>query len=317
MQPNFEVIAYRQGLTPQLAGRLSRFAWWSQIGSALELKLTRESIVLGLDWGLTAEAILGILTKHSQRALPPGITDAITNWASRRERVTYYAAATLIEFGSSSDRDAALAFWPTNEHAAPLVVAERFLLVEDEKTVPFDRLRLMSSRDYRRPPEICAVVEPDGVTLALDPARSDLLVEAELARFADLLPPIHSERGPAGAPERRQFIVTPASLRRGITRGMPAAQLVEWYSRRTGGEVPAAVRLLLAAKTSRIPALKASRMLVLKLPTVELLDGLLQHPATGPLLGWRIGPFAVEVAAEKLTPLQKALKDLGIHLDGE
>ena len=28
-------------------------------------------------------------------------------------------------------------------------------------------------------------VEPDGVTMALDPARSDLLVDAELARFAD------------------------------------------------------------------------------------------------------------------------------------
>ena len=82
VQPNFEVIAYRQGLTPQLVGRLSRFAWWSQIGAALELKLTRESIVLGLDWGMTAEAILEILTKHSQRPLPPGVTDAVTNWAS-------------------------------------------------------------------------------------------------------------------------------------------------------------------------------------------------------------------------------------------
>ena len=85
VQPNFEVIAYRQGLTPPLVGRLSRFAWWSQIGAALELKLTRESIVLGLDWGLTAETILEILTKHSQRPLPPGVTDAVKNWANRRE----------------------------------------------------------------------------------------------------------------------------------------------------------------------------------------------------------------------------------------
>ena len=72
VQPNFEVIAYRQGLTPHLVGRLSRFAWWSQIGAALELKLTRESIVLGLDWGLTAETILEILTRHSQRPLAAG-----------------------------------------------------------------------------------------------------------------------------------------------------------------------------------------------------------------------------------------------------
>ena len=52
VQPNFEIIAYRQGLNPQLVGRLSRFAWWTKIGAALELKLTQESIVLGLEGGI-------------------------------------------------------------------------------------------------------------------------------------------------------------------------------------------------------------------------------------------------------------------------
>ncbi len=71
VQPNFEVIAYRQGLTPQIVGRLSRFGWWTQIGAAMELRLTRESIVLGLDSGLTAESMLEVLTRHSQRARCP------------------------------------------------------------------------------------------------------------------------------------------------------------------------------------------------------------------------------------------------------
>jgi len=314
VQPNFEVIAYRQGLTPQLVGRLSRFAWWSQIGSALELKLTRESIVLGLDGGLTPEAILQTLTRHSQRALPAGVTDAVTNWASRRERVTYYAAATLIEFGSSSERDLALANWPVTDLAAPIAVAERFLLVEDEKTVPFDRLRLISSRDYRRPPEICVLVEPDGVTMTLDPSRSDLLVEAELARFAEVLSDAQLEPAKMAPTVLRRFAVTAASLRRATNRGMTPPQLVEWYTRRTGGEIPPAVRLLLAARTSRVPMLKAARMLILNLPTAELLDGLLQHPATSPWLGDRLGPTAVAIGDDRLAPLQIALKDLGIEL---
>ncbi len=314
VQPNFEMIAYRQGLTPQLTARLSRFAWWSQIGSALELKLTRESIVHGLDGGLTSEAILEILARHSQRALPPGITDAISNWATRRERVTYYSSCTLMEFGSAADRDAALALWSGNQAAPPIVVAERFLLVEDEKTVPFDRFRLVSSRDYRRPPEICALIEPDGVTMVLDPARSDLLVEAELARFADLVPggPSNSQKGSPA--ERREFKVTPASLRRGVSRGMAVSQLVDWYQRRTGGDLPPAVRLLLAARSSRVPSLKAARMLVLNLPSEELLDGLVQHPATSPLLGQRLGPAAVVIAEDRLAALQKTLKELGIDL---
>jgi hypothetical protein len=314
VQPNFEVIAYRQGLTPQLVGRLSRFAWWSQIGAALELKLTRESIVHGLDGGLTPEAILQTLTLHSQRALPAGVTDAVTNWASRRERVTYYAAATLIEFGSTSERDLALANWPVTDLAAPIAVAERFLLVEDEKTVPFDRLRLISSRDYRRPPEICVLIEPDGVTMTLDPSRSDLLVEAELARFAEVVASPQPESAQIAPTVLRRFAVTSASLRRATHRGMSHAQLVEWYTRRTGGEIPPAVRLLLAARTSRVPLLKAVRTLILNLPTPELLDGLLQHPATSRWLGDRLGPTAVAIADDRLAPLQDALRDLGIDL---
>ena len=64
VQPNFEVIAYRQGLTPQLVGRLSRFAWWTQIGSALELKLSRESIVFGLDLGSKPKWMLETLSRR-------------------------------------------------------------------------------------------------------------------------------------------------------------------------------------------------------------------------------------------------------------
>jgi hypothetical protein len=314
VQPNFEVIAYRQGLTPQLVGSLSRFAWWSQIGAALELELTRESIVLGLDGGLTPEQILQTLTRHSQRALPAGVTDAVTNWASRRERVTYYGAATLIEFGSSADRDVAVANWPVSDLTPPVPVAERFLLVEDEKTVPFDRLRLISSRDYRRPPEICVLVEPDGVTMALDPSRSDLLVEAELSRFAEVIDSPRPESAQLASTVHRRFEVTIASLRRAASRGMSAPQLVEWYTRRTGGDIPAAVRLLLAARTSRVPQLKAARMLILNLPTAELLDGLIQHPATSRWLGDRLGPISVVIAEDRLAPLKNALKDLGIDL---
>jgi len=314
VQPNFELVAYRQGLTPQLVGQLSRFAWWSQLGSALELKLTRESIVHGLDGGLTPESMLETLTRHCQRPVPPGVIDAVKNWATRRERVTYYAAATLIEFGSRVERDAALESWPARDHAAPLSLAERFLLVEDERTVPFDRLRLTSSRDYRRPAEVCVLVEADGVTVALDPAHTDLLVEAELSRFADPVPPAEPVPSRPSVPVLRRFVISPASLRRGMSRGMSPPQLSEWFVRRTGGEIPPALQLLLTVKASRVPPLKAVRMVVLNVPSVVLLDGLLQHPTTSPLLGDRLGPTSVAIADEQVVPLQTALKELGINL---
>ncbi len=79
---------------------------------------------------------------------------------------------------------------------------------------------MAGSRDYRRPPEVCVTVEPDGVSMALDPARSDLLVDAELARFADELPASRPAQGRALEPVRRRFVVTAASLRRGLDRGL-------------------------------------------------------------------------------------------------
>jgi hypothetical protein len=321
VQPNFEVVAYRQGLTPQLVGRLSGFAWWTQIGAALELRLTRESILQGLEANLTPDAMLDVLRRHSQRPLPPGVVDALRTWATHRERVTYYAAATLIEFSSRGERDLALESWPRDDggepREPPTAVADRFLLVEDERAIPFDRFRMAGSRDYRRPAEVCVAIEPEGVSMTLDPARSDLLVDAELVRFADELPPPWPAHGRPAEPAGRRFVVTATSLRRGLDRGLTPPDLADWYARRAGGDIPPAVRLLLAASSSgsRVRPLEAVRMLVLSLPDASLLDGLLQHPDTKPWLGERLGPTAVVVPEDRVGSLRKALKELGIDLE--
>jgi hypothetical protein len=102
---------------------------------------------------------------------------------------------------------------------------------------------------------------------------------------------------------------------RGPDRGLTPEDLADWYARRTGGEVPPAVRLLLAPAGSRVPPLRAARMLVLTLPDAGLLDGLLQHPATSPWLGERLGPTAVEIPEDRIESLRKVLDELGIELE--
>ena len=317
VQPNFEVIAYRQGLTPQLVGRLSQFAWWSQIGSALELKLSRESVVHGLDHGAKAESMLETLTRASQRPLSRGVIEAINSWAQRREQVVYYEATTLMEFASQVERDQALELWPAGQDVPPVPVAERFLLVEDDRMVPYTRLRLTSSRDYRRPPEVCVTIADDGVTLVLDPARADLLVDAEIAHFADPVPAAARTSGQSSAPVPRSFVITGDSLQRGFQRGMVPARLNEWFERRAGTPTPASVGLLLMAKSSRAPRLKAARILVLTVPTPEVLEGLRQLPGTAPLLGESLGPNSVAIAEDQLAALQVVLAELGLKIELE
>jgi hypothetical protein len=313
VQPNFEVIAYRQGLNPGLIGQFSRFARWSQVGAALEWKLTPDSIYRGLEGGLTPEQMLERLGRHSSRPLPAGVAEAVRTWADRRERVTYHATATLIEFATAEALELALDSWPANGRVPPVRVSERLLLVEDETSIPFHRFRLTGSRDYRRPSEPCLDVEPDGVTLALDFGRSDLLVDAELARFTDELP-VDDLNGPAGT-GRRRFRVSPTSLARAVSDGFTPALLERWFPERTGMDLTPALRLLFYALGPRVAALRAVRSLVLHAPSADLLDGLEQHPFTRDHLGERLGPTAIVVPESELDALERALTKLGLALD--
>ncbi len=211
--------------------------------------------------------------------------------------------------------------------AAPIRISDRLLLVEDERAIPFGRFRIAGSRNYRSAAEACLDVEPDGVSLSLDLARSDLLVDAELVRFADEQPLAPGKRTGAGnepAAPRRRFLITPASLARGVEHGLSPALLAHWFVKRTGAEIPPAVRLLLlaqgnananAAAASRPSPLAARRLLVLETPSAHWLDGLLQHPATRRYMGDRLGPTTAIIPEEHVPALSRALKTLGLSLD--
>jgi hypothetical protein len=307
VQPNFEVIAYRQGLNAALIGQLSRFMTWTQSGAALEMKLTPESVYRGLEGGLTPDSMIARLSRHSGRPLPSGVSEAVKTWSSRRDRVTFYASATLIEFASPEALDEAILVWPVVEDAAPIRVSERVLLIRDEGAIPFNLFKLSGSRDYRRPPEACVEIEADGVTFNLDHSRSDLFIDAEVARLADEIP--GGEISP-----RRRFRVTPESLTRAVEDGLTASSLSRWFAQRAGAEVPPAIRLLLHASSPGAESPRLLRPIVLDAPTADLLDGLLQHPSTRNYLGDRLGPTSAIVPEESVERLRRALAAFGLGL---
>jgi hypothetical protein len=315
VQPNFEIIAYRQGLNPWLVGLFSRFLDWDQLGAAIQMKLTAESFYRGLEGGLGPEQILGRLERHGGRALPSGVAEAIKTWSGRRERLTFHTSATLVEFASPQDLSDALEEWPSDSGMSPPVaLTPRILLVADESQIPLRRFRMAGSRDYRRPPETCVEVGPDGVTLDVDLGRSDLFVEAELARLANEVPEARWPAAP-GKPPRRRFRVTADSIARSLAEGMTAAQVDRWFEQRSGSPTPAAVRLLLHAATSPRAGFRAARRVVLRVPSPDLLDGLLQHPSTAGLIGERLGPDSAVIPEGHVEGLRAAIGRLGLRLD--
>ena len=119
------------------------------------------------------------------------------------------------------------------------------------------------------------------MTLTVDLARSDLLLETELPRFAEL-------SSGSAATGQRQYRLTPASLAaaRG-TAGCSCGTLEAWFQQRTR---PAAVAGgANAAHRSQLPPPRvAASIWCCTWPAPEMADGLLQWPQTRGLIaaGW-------------------------------
>jgi hypothetical protein len=298
VQPNLEIIAYRQGLTPALIARLTRFAAWKGLGAACTLQLEPESVYRALESGSSFEDIRLTLEQHGTRAAPQAVLDALRTWANKRERITVYPSATLLEFASAEELNEALA-----RGLAAVRIADTLAVAVNEDAIEFRHFRLTGTRDYTLPPERCVRVEEDGVTLTVDASRSDLLLETELPNFAEAV---------SASGGNRQYRLTPASLAEARARGWNVTTLEAWFTQRTGDPLPPSARLLLTAAQTAPPQLR--RHIVIHLATAELADGLLQWPPTRPLIAERLGPTALVVAEEHLAALRQRLAEAGITL---
>jgi hypothetical protein len=300
VQPNLEMLAYRQGLTPALVGKLTRFAAWKTLGAACTLTLEPDTVYRALENGETFDSICMTLEQHGTRATPPAVLDSLRTWANKRDRITVYPAASLMEFVSASDLDDALA------RGLPAIrVADTVAIVPSEDQIEFRHFRLTGTRDYALPPERCVSVEGDGVTLTVDLARSDLMLETEMARFADLI-----DR--SGTNGKRQYRLTPASLARAREAGWTLTNLETWFSQRTTQPITPAARFLLTA--AQLPAPQMRRHLVLHVEVPEIADGLVQWPGTRELIEERLGPTSLSVAEENVEALKARLAELGVRL---
>jgi hypothetical protein len=303
VQPNLEIIAYRQGLTPSTIASLSRFADWKSLGAACMLQLGPESVYRALQSGLSFEDIQRLLQEQSMRGVPAGVVDSLRTWANKRERIAVYPAVTLLEFASTDDLSEAL-----SRGLSAVRVSDRLAMVVSEGAIDYRHFRLAGSRDYGLPPEKCVEVEPDGITLSIDLSRSDLLVDTELRRFAEPLETSAKEG-------RRQYRLTQASLIAGRDSGFGIRSLEEWFVQRTGQPISPAARLLLTA--AQMPASALRSQLVLHVPAPEIADGLLQYPPTAPLIEARLGPTTLAVTEENAPALRERLRSLGLSLDSQ
>ena len=297
VQPNAEVLAFRQCLTPVLIAKLTRIATWKRLGAACTLELNAEQMYRGLESGLTLGGVLQTLNQHGTKPVPATVSDLLQRWTNKRERLSVYPSATLVEFLSSADLDAAIA-----RGLVALRVSDRLGLCSDGADPDFKHLRLLGNRDYDLKPSKCIAVEPDGLNLRVDTAQADLLLETEITRLAEM----RVEQSGS----YRLFEVTPQKLCSAIASGWSLTDIETWFFNRTGLAMPASAKLFALATNSEPIAVQ--RRIVLELPSEILTDGIVQWPVSGEYVAERLGPMMLAVDDDKLQSLREALATIGL-----
>lgn len=298
MQPNGELVVFRQGLTPVLIGRLTRFANWKTIGSACTMELTAESVYHGLETGLSLGEIQRLLEQHGTRSIPANVLDSLQRWSSKRERITVHTSATLLEFTTSADLDAAF-----TRGLVSTKLTDRIGLAATGEEIDYSHYRLIGNRDYEARTQKCVAFDEDGVTFTVDATQSDLLLEAELGRLAEPFADSTSTQ--------RRYILTPASLKRIREQGWTISELEQWAIDRSHQPLSNSARLLFSG--SPTPGSWQKRLIV-TLPDESITDGVVQWKSTSVLIEDRIGPCAVIVAEANLPLLIERLKEVGVEI---
>ncbi|MGF1582064.1 MAG: helicase-associated domain-containing protein [Gemmataceae bacterium] len=298
VQPNLEVLLYRQGLTPELVGRIGQFAEWKGLGAACNLQLQPETVYGALEAGETLDSILQLLDRHGMKPTPPPVIDSLRTWAQKRERLTVYPTGTVLEFPTPEDLTEAL------DRGVPATrISDNLAVIARESDIDYKHFRLTANRDYTLPPEPCVSTDEDGITLQVDMNRSDLLLESEIGRFADEVPETRTSNP-------RLFRLTPESIQRAQDHGMTLDGLKAWYLNRTGHSVTAAARLLMTAKS--LDSVRAQRLLVIRVEDEHTANGLCEWPDTKALIHDRLGPTALVVEEANLDNWRKSLEALGL-----
>jgi hypothetical protein len=295
-QPNLELVAYRQGLAPQLVAELSRLATWKTLGAVCLLQIDQPSVHRGMAAGATFESAVNLLDHHGVHPPPGNVVEALRTWAAKRERLAVYQGANLLEFASKDDLDAAL-----RRSLVGIPLADRYLLIENEEALEYRHFRTLGTRDYALPPSVCVAVGADGVTLQIDAAKADLLLETELLRFSV----------PQTGKDGREYLITPASLAQARYQGLSLLFLEDWFVQRTGQPISPAVRLLWNDRTGQAAGFE--RLLILKVSSEALADGLWQWPETRQFLQERLGPTALAVPAGGVPGLRQKLEAIDLQ----
>ena len=89
IQPNFEIVFL--GIAPATEASIARFAERAGTAPGLVFRITRKAILAAAEAGVTADDVLGELTRVSSRPLPQNVRREVSGWMASVRRATLRA----------------------------------------------------------------------------------------------------------------------------------------------------------------------------------------------------------------------------------
>lgn len=226
VQPNFHIFAF-DPISDAVLARLDSFATRLKAERAIEYEITNESVYRALQAGQQVAEIIRWLEETTGAPLPQNVGRSLVEWQAGFERIILRPRVGWLQTATPELADALLAdpaaagaiikrVGPTSLilHADQVASVERALLAAGELPV-----RTGSSEDARR---ASITVAADG-TIGFVHAVPSLYVYGYLRPFAE---PVVEDAGASEAAGRRNWRITPESVRRAGVAGLDASAII-------------------------------------------------------------------------------------------
>ena len=304
VQPNFDVVVYLDRASATHLAFIERIAERKPSTGATALyHLTRDTVYAALESGIAARTLYDTLRDASTYPLPDNVQQMLQEWAARRERLTVYRTADVVEFADQAARDAALA----TSALAGQPVGERFIVLSRQTRHATAVVSASRTVDYGAAPVRCIKVAEDG-TVHIRRTHADLLVRGEVAAWAD-----------PGADEDH-WRLTRTSIQRAVKAGWTAASMIENLSQRAQQPVPALLIIAIrawAGERALPKAVAVASEMLLQIADPTVAHAIATSTLLQPYLRGQLGPQTFLVRRDTASELQRQLAELGLHVGSD
>ena len=299
VQPTFEIVVYLEHATSLQMAFLEHNAERSQVQQHVAVyRLTRESVYRGLESGVQLGDLLSLLRAGSTAEIPQNVETEIRTWASLREQMTLHRRASLLEYASAAQRDAAL-----RQGVKGQALGERYILCAAGGAAPGTFTTLI---DYTRPLPACFTADEDGFVVLAKTAQ-DLLAATQFDGWAERLP--DTGAGPA-------WRFTEASVAAAARSGAKIDDLLNLLTARLIHSIPPLLIVSLHAWSGVTYEAAVGAMTILRCAQPAVMQAIRESEKLRPYLLGAIAPDILVVDAARAAELAKLLPLLGIKVSG-